>query len=133
MANVGDIITKVTAFGVGGWFAENAICGTERYSTLLRNWQIPFLPIYAANGLVLSTASNFIKKRDWPWLARGLTYGVLGSAVEWLGCQLDRHLLSGTQQAMYGSPDALTNITSGCVNFKRAAMWGGMGLITEKF
>lgn len=130
MANAGEIISKVAAFGVAGWFAENAICGTERYSTLLRNWQIPFMPIYAVNGLVLSTASNYVSK--WPWLARGIVYGALGSGVEWAGCQIDRHLLNGTSQAMYGSPDALTNLTSGCVNFKRSALWAGMGLIAEK-
>src|SRR5213075_376133 len=110
MANMGDIISKVAAYGVGGWFAENAICGTERYSTLLRSTQIPFLPIYAANGVVLSAASNYVAK--WPWLAKGLVYSVLGSGVEWIGCQIDRHLLSKSAQLMYNNPDALTRLTS---------------------
>jgi hypothetical protein len=130
MPNMGDIISKVAAFGVGGWFAENAICGTERYSTLLRSTQIPFLPVYAANGVVLTAASEYVSR--WPWLARGLVYAVLGSGVEWVGCQIDKHLLNNSAQLMYNNPDALARLTSGCVNFKRGAMWGGMGLIAER-
>lgn len=132
MANLGEIIQRAAAFGVGGWFAENAICGTERYSTILRSTQIPFLPVYAANGVVLTAAAGFVNKRHWPWLARSLVYSVLGTGVEWIGCEIDRHLLSNSAQLMYNNPDALTRLTSGCVNFKRGAMWAGMGLIVEK-
>jgi len=130
MANAGDILQKVAAFGVGGWFVENAICGTERYSSVLRNTRIPFLPVYAANGVVLTAAAPYVDK--WPWLARGLVYAALGTGVEWIGCQIDRHLLSGSEQMMRLNPDALMNLSSGCVNFTRSALWGGMGLVAEK-
>jgi len=130
MANVGDIIAKVAAFGVGGWFVENAICGTTRYSTLLSSAQIPFLPIYAANGVVLTAVAPYIEK--WPWLARGLTYAALGSGVEYIGCQIDRHFLSSSEQMMRVNPDTLMKLSGGCVNFTRSALWGGMGLVAEK-
>lgn len=127
-AKVGDIIQKVAIFGVAGWFAENAICQQDRYSTVFRGVKIPFMPVYAANGIVLTAASSYISK--WPWIARGIVYSLLGTGVEWLGCQVDRQLLGG--RAMYVPPDALTQLSSGCVSFTRSAVWGGMGLIAEK-
>lgn len=127
--NVGDIIAKVTMFGVAGWVAENALCQQDRYSTLFRGAKIPFMPVYAANGVVLTTAAPYVSK--WPVLARGLAYAILGTAVEYAGCKIDRQLLGG-RSASYGSVDALTRLSEGCVNFTRSALWGGMGLIAEK-
>ena len=57
----GDIIAKVTMFGVAGWVAENALCG-DRYSALFRGHKVPFLPIYAAGGLVVTTASPYVSE-----------------------------------------------------------------------
>jgi hypothetical protein len=128
MANAGDIISKVAVFGVAGWLAENAVCQQARYSTILRGAKIPFLPVYAANGVVLTAVAPWVSK--WPWVARGLVYAALGTGVEYVGCQIDRHLLDG-QQA-FGSSDALANLSTGCVNFTRSALWAGMGLIAER-
>jgi len=136
MQKVGDIIAKVTAFGVGGWLAENAICGTDRYSAIFRGAKIPFIPIYAVNGLVLSAASTYVHdKWKFPLLARGLIYSVLGSAVEYAGCQIDRQLIGDSRKPAwdYGRGDALATSTDGCVSFTRGALWGGMGLVVEKF
>lgn len=127
--NVGDIIAKVTMFGVAGWVAENALCGQDRYSALFRGAKIPFLPIYAANGVVLTSVSPYVAK--WPILARGLAYAILGSTVEYVGCRIDRQLMSGMSWD-YGRNDALSRLSEGCVNFTRSALWGGMGLIAEK-
>lgn len=124
---VGEIIQKVAIFGVAGWLAENAICQQDRYSNVFRGAKIPFMPVYAANGVVLTAASSYIE--NWPWLARGLVYSLLGTGVEWLGCQLDRQLLGG--RVMYLPPDALAKLSSGCVSFTRSAVWGGMGLVAE--
>ena len=129
MANAGDIIQKVALFGVGGWFAENALCQQDRYSSVFRGAKIPFMPIYAANGLALSGLAPYVSK--WPTVARGLAYAVLGTTVEWLGCQIDRQLLGGNAMVMRGS-DALTQLSSGCVNFQRSVLWGGLGLLAEK-
>ena len=128
-SNVGDIIAKVTMFGVAGWVAENALCGQDRYSAIFRGAKIPFLPIYAANGVALTAAAPYVSK--WPILARGLAYSILGSAVEYVGCRIDRQLLGG-QTGDYGRNDALARLSEGCVNFTRSALWGGMGLIAEK-
>jgi uncharacterized membrane protein len=127
--NMGELIQKVAVFGVAGWLAENALCGQERYSGLFRGAKIPFMPIYAANGVALTAVAPYVSK--WPTLARGLTYSVLGTAIEWVGCQIDRKLLS-SQSWDYGRNDALSNLTVGCVSFTRSALWGGMGLIAEK-
>ena len=127
--NVGDIVQKVAIFGVAGWLAENALCGQERYSSLFRGAKIPFMPIYAVNGVALTAIAPYVEK--WPTLARGLTYSILGTAIEWVGCQIDRKLLS-SQSWDYGRNDALANLTVGCVSFTRGALWGGMGLIAEK-
>ena len=127
--NVGDIIAKVTMFGVAGWVAENALCGTDRYSAIFRGAKVPFMPIYAANGVVLTAAAPYVSK--WPTLARGLSYSILGTLVEYVGCQIDRRLLGGPSWD-YGRNEALARSTEGCVNFTRSALWGGMGLIAEK-
>jgi uncharacterized membrane protein len=129
-SRVGDIITKVTAFGVAGWVAENAICGQDRYSALFRGAKIPFMPIYAVNGVVLTAASSYVSK--WPLLGRGLVYSALGTIVEYAGCQIDRHLLSKQPSWDHGRGDALARGSDGCVSFMRSALWGGMGLIAEK-
>lgn len=127
--NVGEIITKVTLFGVAGWVAENALCQQDRYSAVFRGAKIPFLPIYAANGFVLTAAEPYVSK--WPIFARGLAYSVLGTAVEWLGCKIDRQLLN-TPAGVYGQSDSLSRLSEGCVDFTRSVLWGGMGLIAEK-
>ena len=126
--NVGDIIAKVTMFGVAGWVAENALCRTDRYSSIFRGAKIPFMPIYAANGVALTAAAPYVSK--WPLLARGLAYAILGTSVEYVGCKIDRLLL--TQSGDYGRDDALARLSDGCVDFTRSALWGGMGLIAEK-
>lgn len=130
--NAGEIITKVAAFGVAGWALENALCG-DRYSALFRGARVPFLPIYAVNGVALTAAAPYMS--SWPTLGRGLTYAALGTAVEYVGCQIDRKLLS--QRASFspgfGGPDALARVSEGCVNFTRSALWAGLGLIAEKF
>lgn len=131
--NAGEIITKVAAFGVAGWALENALCG-DRFSALFRGQRVPFLPIYAANGVALTTAAPYVS--SWPTLGRGLAYAALGTAVEYLGCQIDRKLLSQHTTfgpGGFGSSDALARASDGCVNFTRSALWGGLGLIAEKF
>lgn len=125
----GDIIAKVTMFGVAGWVAENALCG-DRYSALFRGHKVPFLPIYAAGGLVVTTASPYVSK--WPTLARGFAYSILGTAVEYVGCQIDRELLR-SRSWDYGRRDALARSSEGCLNFAHSALWGGLGLVAEKF
>lgn len=129
-STVGDIITKVTLFGVAGWVAENGLCQQDRYSALFRGAKIPFMPIYAVNGVVLSAASSYFSK--WPVLARGLSYAILGTGVEFLGCQIDRKLI-GSRSWDYGKDDALARSADGCVNLTRAALWAGVGLVAEKF
>ena len=126
--NVGDIIAKVTMFGVAGWVAENALCGQDRYSAVFRGAKIPFMPIYAANGMVLTAAAPYVSK--WPILARGLAYAILGTGVEYVGCKIDRQLL--TRSWDYGRNDSLARLSEGCVDFTRSALWAGMGLIAEK-
>jgi len=127
--NVGEIITKVAAFGVIGWALENALCG-DRYSSLFRGQKVPFLPIYAANGVALTSAAPYVA--NWPTLGRGLAYAVLGTAIEYTGCQIDRKFLS-MRTPTYGGDDALFRASDGCVNFTRSALWGGLGLVAEKF
>lgn len=130
MANVGEIIQKVAVFGVAGWLAENALCGDDRYSAIFRGAKVPFMPIYAVNGVALTTIAPYVSK--WPTLARGLVYSLLGTGVEWVGCQIDRKLLGGQPAWDYGRGEALARATQGCVSFTRSALWGGMGLVAEK-
>jgi uncharacterized membrane protein len=127
--NIGDIVQKMALFGVGGWVAENALCEQDRYSSVFQGAKIPFMPVYAVNGVVLTAVAPYVD--NWPILARGFAYGILGTLVEYAGCQIDRRVLSG-KAGSFGSTDALTRLSEGCVNFTRSALWGGMGLIAEK-
>jgi hypothetical protein len=126
--NVGEIVSKTALFGIAGWVFENALCG-DRYSSLFRGAKVPFLPIYAANGVVLTAAAPYVS--SWPVFGKGLAYASLGTAVEYLGCQIDRRFLE--QRSSFGGNDALARASEGCVNFTRAALWGGLGLVAEKF
>jgi len=127
--NVGDLLAKGVMFGIAGWVAENALCQQDHYSPVFRGHRVPFLPIYAANGLAMGAAEPYISK--WPTLARGVSYAAIGTFVEYLGCKIDRELLN--VQAGYGQADALARASDGCVNFTRSALWAGIGLVAEKF
>ena len=131
MANVGEFIQKVALFGGAGWLAENAVCAQDpyRYSSLFRGLKIPFMPIYAVNGVALTAVAPYISK--WPWIARGLAYSLLGTGVEYLSCQVDRKLL-GSRAWDYGRSDAIAGLSEGCVSFTRSALWASVGLISEK-
>lgn len=128
--SAGDIIARVTMFGVAGWVAENALCQEDRYSPLFRGHKVPFLPMYAAGGLAMTGAAPYVAK--WPVLARGLAYAIVGTGVEWIGCKIDRVLLR-SHSWDYGPRDALSRASEGCVNFSHSMLWGGLGLIAEKF
>jgi uncharacterized membrane protein len=129
-SNVGDILAKATAFGVAGWVAENALSDHDRYSALFRGHRVPFLPVYAAGGVAMTGAAPYVER--WPALARGLAYAVLGTAIEYAGCQIDRKMLQ-SRSWDYGQRDTLARTSEGCLNFAHAALWGGLGLIAEKF
>jgi uncharacterized membrane protein len=128
--NVGDVIAKATLFGIAGWVVENALCSQDRYSSLFKGFKVPFLPIYAANGIAMTGMADFVSK--WPTLARGLSYAVVGTAVEYVGCKIDREIL-GSRSWDYGKGDALARSSDGCINFAHSALWGGLGLVAEKF
>lgn len=128
--NIGDIIARGTAFGVAGWVAENALCDHDRYSAIFRGAKVPFLPVYAVGGVALTGAAPYVSK--WPLLARGLAYSIVGTAVEWVGCLIDRKLLN-SRSWDYGQRDALARSSEGCVDFAHSALWGGLGLVAEKF
>lgn len=127
---IGEMVTKLGLFGVAGWVLENALCG-DRYSGVFGGHKVPFLPIYAANGLALSGVASYLS--DWPIFGRGLAYATLGTAIEYAGCQIDRKLLAQRAGYSYSAADPLASASEGCVNFTRAALWGGFGLIAEKF
>jgi len=128
--NVGDLLSRAALFGITGWVFENALCG-DRYSTLFRGAKVPFLPIYAVNGVVLTAVAPYVS--SWPIFGKGLAYATLGTAVEYVGCQIDRRLLEQRASFSPGGTDALARASEGCVNFTRSAMWGGLGLVAEKF
>jgi hypothetical protein len=130
--NVGDLVSKIAMFGIAGWVFENALCG-DRYSSVFRGAKVPFLPVYAANGVVLTAAAPYVA--SWPIFGKGLAYATLGTAVEYVGCQIDRKILE--QRAAFshgfGGTDALARVSEGCVNYTRSAMWAGLGLVAERF
>jgi uncharacterized membrane protein len=129
-SNLGDVIAKAVAFGIAGWVAENALSDRDRYSAVFRGHRVPFLPVYAVGGVAMTSMASFLEK--WPLLARGLAYAAVGTTVEYVGCQIDRKLLQARSWD-YGQRDTLARSSDGCVNFAHSALWGGLGLIAEKF
>ena len=128
--NLGDFIAQGTLWGIGGWVLENAIGDRDKYSSVFRGARVPFLPIYAATGLALTSAAPFVAQ--WPTLARAFSYAIVGSIIEYAGCKIDRNLLS-SRSWDYGQNDALARASDGCLNLTHSALWGGLGLIAEKF
>jgi uncharacterized membrane protein len=128
--NVGDLIARATLFGIAGWVVENALGNGDRYSSLFQGHKVPILPVYAANGVALTALAPYVS--GWPPLARGLSYAAIGTVVEFLGCKIDRELLH-SKSWDYGKADALARSSEGCVNFAHSALWGGLGLVAEKF
>jgi hypothetical protein len=127
---IGEMVSKAGLFGIAGWVFENALCG-DRYSSLFGGHKVPFMPIYAVNGVALTSAAPYVS--NWPVFGRGLAYASLGTLVEYLGCQIDRKLLSQRAGYGFGGADPLAQASEGCVNFTRSALWGGFGLVAEKF
>jgi hypothetical protein len=134
------VVAKTALFGVAGWAAENLL--HERYySPVFRGHKVPFLPVYAAGGLAVIAAAPYLRSRP-AWL-RGLVYAGLGTAIEYAGCQLDRTMFKNADAGRrpgshgrswdYGEVDGLAESTDGCLSWKHTALWGGLGLLAEKF
>lgn len=122
------VVAKAALFGVAGWAGENILYG-PRYSPVFQGHKVPFLPVYATGGLaVIATAPRLAGK---PALFRALVYAAIGTAVEYAGCQLDRRVFAGRSWD-YGEIDGLAESTDGCISWRHAALWGGLGLFAEK-
>lgn len=123
------VVVKTTLFGVAGWAAENVLFG-PRYSAVFQGHHVPFLPIYAAGGLAMLTVAPKLAERS--TLTRALAYAAIGMAVEYTGCRLDRDVFDARSWD-YGARDGLAVSTDGCLNWSHSALWGGLGLLAEKF
>ncbi len=127
--SVEGVVAKAALFGVAGWAGENILYG-PRYSPVFQGHKVPFLPVYAAGGLAVVALAPRIAKQ--PTLLRALVYAALGTAIEYVGCQLDRKVFDGRSWD-YKDLDGLAESTDGCISWKHAALWGGLGLLGEKF
>jgi len=127
---VEGLVAKTALFGVAGWAAENLASDQPRYSSMFAGRHVPFLPIYAAGGLGVLAAAPHLADRG--VLTRALIYAAIGTAVEYAGCRLDREVFN-SQSWNYGKVDGLAAATEGCLSWKHTALWGGLGLLIEKF
>ena len=123
------VVAKAALFGVAGWAGENILFG-PRYSSVFQGHKVPLLPVYAAGGLAVIAAAPRIAGK--PTLFRALVYAAIGTAIEYAGCQLDRKVFAGRSWD-YGEIDGLAESTDGCISWRHAALWGGLGLFAEKF
>lgn len=123
-------ILAFVGFGVGGWVLENVVFGSlsqPRYSKAFGGARVPFLPIYALGGLAVLRAAPKVETLPWP--ARVAIYGVGLSALEYVGCNIDR-ALPGPSSWNYTASAGAEPLGS-CVDVKHALMWGGLGLAVE--
>ena len=126
---VGEVVFKTALFGTAGWAIENLVADAPRYSSVFAGHKVPFLPIYAAGGLAVLGAAPHLAKNS--LLMRAIAYAVIGTAVEYAGCRLDRKVFD-SRSWDYGTVDGLASRTEGCLSWKHAALWGGLGLLAEK-
>lgn len=127
---VGAVMAKAALFGSAGWAVENMVGDRPRYSLVFGGRQIPFLPIYAIGGLTMLAAAPRLAKSS--LLVKALAYAAIGTAVEYVGCQLDRRAFD-SKAWDYGKIDGLASATDGCLSWKHTALWGGLGLLAEQF
>jgi uncharacterized membrane protein len=126
---VEKVVAKAALFGMAGWAGENLLYG-PRYSEVFGGHKVPFLPVYAAGGLaVIALAPHLAGK---PVLFRALVYSAVGTAIEYVGCQLDRDTFEGRSWD-YGKIDGLAKSTDGCISWRHSALWGALSLLAEKF
>ena len=123
------VVAKAGLFGVAGWAGENIMFG-PRYSPVFQGHKVPFLPVYAAGGLAVIAAARPLVGKN--MLLRALAYAAIGTAIEYAGCQLDRKVFE-SRSWDYGKIDGLADTTDGCISWRHAALWGGLGLVAEKF
>ena len=129
-APVESLLLKTALFGVAGWAGESLTSDKPRYSSVFAGRHVPFLPIYAAGGLAVLLAAPRLKTQG--VLTRALAYAVLGTAIEYAGCKLDRGTFH-SRSWDYGKVDGLADATDGCLSWKHTALWAGLGLLAEKF
>lgn len=123
------VVAKAALFGVAGWAGENILYG-PRYSPVFQGHKVPFLPVYAAGGLAIIAAAPRFANRS--FLFRAIAYAAIGTAIEYAGCQLDRKVFDGRSWD-YGKIDGLAETTDGCISWRHSALWGALGIVTEKF
>jgi len=119
----GTDLAKVATFGAGGWLVENALSDRPRYSAAFGTRRVPFLPIYAAGGAAAMLIAPHLRGAS--TVGRFVTYAAALSALEYVGCQIDRRAL-GARSWDYGGGG------EGCVDLAHAAIWGALGLLVEK-
>lgn len=123
------VVAKTALFGVAGWAAENVLFG-PRYSAVFQGHRVSFLPVYAAGGLGMLMAAPKVADRS--VIFRALTYAAIGMGIEYVGCRLDRDVFEARSWD-YGERDGLATNTDGCLSWSHTALWGGLGLLVEKF
>lgn len=111
--------------GVAGWAGENTLETVRapksappetRYSAHLPG--VPFLPVYAAGGALLSLLTPTIQSAPWP--LRGLAYAGALTALEAGSGYAER--AQGRQSWDYNGKPA---------DLSHAALWGALGLLAE--
>ncbi len=113
-------IARAIAYGTAGWAYERVARDKPHYSLVWEGRKVPVLPIYAVGGLVAEELAPRLKGK--PLLERAVTYGVVLSGVELLGCKLSDYFY-GKRQWSYGGR---------CVDLKHAALWAALGLAVGK-
>lgn len=121
MTTAKHIIGTAILAGFGGWAAENVLFtkpGEYRYSSLIPG--IPFLPVYALGGALMSVATPAVKKSGVGVIGRFAIYGALLTGIEGAAGYLERW--EGRKTWDYqGDP----------IDLQHAALWGALGLISE--
>lgn len=125
MSQAVEIAIKSIATGVAGWGFENVFVGPKYPAGLGR---IPILPAYVAGGAAI--ALMVPRMVDKPWAQRALTYAIVLSSIEFVGCQINRKLMKSCSWDY--SKQACEKPLEGCIGLQYAALWGLLGLVMEK-
>ena len=79
--------TRVLAYGLAGWCSEVVTTGLRSHGRdgdwrLTGTTYLWMLPIYGSAAVLFEPAHDVVRRRDWPWWARGLMWAAGIYAVE---------------------------------------------------
>jgi hypothetical protein len=120
LTELATIALAGVASGFGGWLLEWAFRGRPGYSVAFGGARVPFLPVYAVGGAMVSALAPELSGLSWP--ARGAAYAGALTLAELGAGLVDR----ATDHESWSYDGRV-------IDAPHALAWGALGLVAEAF